>query len=116
MSVTIAKNRITMTRGDSLCVPVSVVIDGAEYAPQAGDAVRFALKRSALNGAGTEYADREPLIRKAIPVETMLLELTPGDTKNLGFGRYDYDVEITLAGGQTLTFISSTLTLLKEVH
>ena len=116
MSVSVADNKITMTRGDTLRLRVGIVVDGETYTPQDGDSVRFAVKHQNLNTAQTEYADSEPLILKSIPNDTLILELEPSDTKPLGFGKYDYDVEITFTDGTVYTFISSTLKLTKEVH
>lgn len=112
------RGEITLTRGDSFMVQVAIKKDGEYYTPVDGDVVRFALKHPKLNAAGTEYADQEPLILKPIPIETMILELEPADTKDLGFGEYVYDMEITFgADGRVDTFITEKKFLLtKEVH
>lgn len=115
MSVTVDGNKITMTRGDTLRVKVGIIVDGEAYTPQEYDVVRFALKHSKLNAAQTEYTDAEPLVLKEIPNETLVLELEPSDTKSLGFGKYDYDIQITFADGTVDTFISDALKLTKEV-
>lgn len=115
MSIEVIGNKITMTRGDTLRALVGITIDGEPYTPASADAVRFALKHSTLNASQTEYKDVDPLVLKTIPTETMILELVPGDTKGLGFGRYDYDIQITFADGTVDTFISDTLSLTKEV-
>ena len=116
MSVKVDGNRITMTRGDTLRLHVDIVVDNASYTPTGEDVVRFALKHSLLNAMQTEYADKKPLISKIIPNSTQTLQLDPADTKDLGFGRYDYDIQITFANGTVSTFISDTLTLTKEVE
>lgn len=113
--VSVEGNKITMTRGDTLRVKVGITIDDEPYTPELLDVVRFALKHSDLNPQKTEYKDAEPLITKTIPNETMILELEPSDTKSLGFGKYDYDVQITFEDGSVSTFISDTLKLTKEV-
>lgn len=114
--VTVCGNAIYMTRGDTLRLQVDIMVDGEAYTPQEGDVVRFAMKHSALNRELTEYTDREPLVEKTIPNDTLVLELVPADTQDLGFGQYDYDVQITFADGTVSTFISSQLTLTKEVY
>lgn len=109
MSVKVKKNKIEMTRGDTLYLTVSLTDrDGSEYIPAEGDAIRFALKDTALNRAGTDYADEEPLIVKDVDMETMQLKLDPADTKPLGFGTYVYDMQITKANGDVDTFIPPT--------
>jgi hypothetical protein len=114
--VNVSGNKIVMTRGDTLLVEVSIMYNGEPYTPLPGDRVRFALKRDILNSSRTDYADDQPLILKEIPVDTMILELEPEDTKPLAFATYAYDVEITFTDGRVYTFISDKLTLTKEVH
>lgn len=116
MSVEVNGNKVTMTRGDTLRLKVGIVVDGEEYTPAVNDVVRFALKHSELNADKTDYADIQPFVLKTIPNETLILELEPSDTKTLGFGKYDYDVEITFEDGAVDTFISDTIKLTKEVH
>ena len=65
--------------------------------PQPGDRLRFALKK--------HYDDANPLINKQIPMDTLILELEPEDTKDLDYGKYVYDIELTFAGGDIDTII-----------
>lgn len=82
---------IKLTRGDSFYCEISMKNSSGEpYEPQAGDVVRFYLKRDLLNPPKSEYIDRNPLISKAVPTDTMILHLEPDDTKELGFGEYVY--------------------------
>ena len=111
------RTEIKLTRGDTLRVSVGITKDGQPYTPQEGEVVRFALKPPTLNARETEYVQPDPLILKVIPNDTMLLELDPADTKSLGFGEYEYDIEITLLDGTVDTFITATkFTLTREVH
>lgn len=105
MASSINGTAITMTRGDTLRVQVNIQRDGESYTPAAGDAVRFALKRARYKNSGGNFCDDEPLLRKDIPTDTMLLELAPEDTKPLRFGKYVYDIQITFADGTVDTFI-----------
>lgn len=106
-------NTIWLTRGDTL--ELDVVLE--DYTPQAGDTIRFALKRDQLNISDSEYLDDTPLIVKNIPTGTMKLHLDPADTKDLGFGRYVYDIELTYEDGTVDTFITaSPFILAREVH
>ena len=114
--IEIVENRITMTRGDTLVTTVEVIFDEEPYIPVEGDKVRFAVKHPTMNADKTEYTDAVPLILKDIPIDTMELTLEPDDTQVLGFGKYDYDCEITFANGIVQTFISDKLILTKEVH
>ena len=70
-----------------------------------------------MTAGNKNFLDKNPLISKTIPYNTMILELTPNDTKNLEFGRYKYDIQIVFENGQVSTFISNAdLILTPEVH
>lgn len=108
--VTIKKNVIIMTRGDTLRTKIEIEdSEGRPYEPSGTDQIRFALKR--------DYNDEEPLIYKDIDLETMELHLDPEDTKNLEQpSDYVYDIQLTLSNGDIITFISSKLRLVEEVE
>ena len=114
MSSKITGNTITLTRGDTLRVLVTLTYDGEEYIPQEGDALQFALKRRLYNAKKTEFLDEEPLILKDIPIDTQTLVLEPEDTKSLGFGQYAYDIQITFADGTVDTFIPNATFYIRE--
>lgn len=97
---------IEMTRGDTLLLRVIPTRAGEPYIPLPGDTMRFALKRDRMNMRGTWMVDPQPLIRKDIPIDTMLLRLEPEDTSSLDFGNYMYDCELTMADGFVSTFIA----------
>lgn len=101
---------ITLTRGDSLAIKLDIFdSEGNAYTPSSGDTIRFAMKKS--------YSDSECLISKVIPNDTMMLSLAPSDTKDLAFGSYVYDIEITFATGAVDTFIDrATFRLTEEVE
>lgn len=113
--VDVKKNRITMTRGDTLRVKIGITVNGIEYMPQLGDSIRFAMKHNVFNKTKTDYAEEKPLVTKEIPYDTLILQLDPEDTKWLGFGNYAFDIQITFVDGTVDTFISGDLTLTKEV-
>lgn len=99
MSFKIEGTTITLTRGDTLPVVVTIMCaDGRPYIPVEGDSVRFAMKE--------RYTDRVPLLTKDIPIDTLLLVLEPDDTTNLDFGTYVYDIQLTKADGTVDTFIA----------
>ena len=109
MSASVNGTNISLTRGDSLVLSINVNAGLEPYDVQEGDVIRFAMK-SSIN------AD-EVLIRKNIDLETMTLTLQPSDTKNLPFGNYVYDIELTTADGFVDTFIGpATFTLTGEVY
>lgn len=110
MSYSVSGTTITLTRGDSFIADVSITDkDNKPYIPQTGDSIRFAMKAS--------YKDAEPLLIKSIPVNTMKLIINPDDTKNLDFGKYVYDIELTKSTGEVDTFITKALfKITEEVH
>lgn len=100
---------ITITRGDTLEVLVELFQpDGSVYPVQPGDRIRFALKQN--------YSDREPLLLKVIPHDTMCLRLESAETKLLQSGGvpYVYDIEITMADGTVDTFIDRAKFIVTE--
>ena len=103
---------IIHTRGDTLDFTVVILKSDkvTRYHPVQGDRVRFALKK--------EYEDMKPLIVKDVPIDTMRLHLDPEDTKNLPFGTYVYDLELTFGDDGTVdTFINKgKFKLTEEVH
>ena len=107
--VNISGTTITITRGDTLDALVEIFLpDGSLYPVQAGDAIRFALKQ--------KYRDREPLLRKEIPHDTMNLRLESEETKLLRAGGvpYVYDIEITMEDGTVDTFIERAKLIVTE--
>ena len=110
MASSILDTKITLTRGDTFKTVIVIKNqDGVVYQLQDGDVVRFAMKK--------KYKDEKPLLVKILDNEDLLLELTPEDTKNLNYGDYVYDIEITLSNGEVYTFIDkATLRLTEEVY
>lgn len=100
MSYSVSGTTITLTRGDTFKAQISIMdSNGEPYVPEEGDSVRFAMKSS--------YADSEPLLVKDIPIDTLKLILEPEDTKELKFGNYVYDIQLTKATGEVDTFITT---------
>ena len=109
MSFKVRGNTIFLTRGDTFKAHLTICNpDGTLYTPSEGDTVRFALKEN--------IDDPECLIYKDIPIDTMVLTLDPSDTKNMEYGNYIYDIQLTKANGDVDTFITaSKLKLTYEV-
>ena len=98
---------ITLTRGDTLLADVTMIRDKEPYTPEAGS-VRFAMKR--------RYTDDEPAVVRDIPIDTMVLEIKPEDTKELCMDKsYVYDIQFTDENGRVDTFIKGNVTLTNEV-
>lgn len=106
MSYSVDGTKITMTRGDTVRIQVAIDIDGEEYAPEVGDVVRFAAKKA--------WTDEEPCILITIPNDTLILTIEPNDTKQLEFGAYNYDLQITFANGDVATFVTKAKLKIEE--
>lgn len=109
---TVKKTSITLTRGDTFKAQISITDkDGNPYEIQEGDSVRFAMKKGYLD------SDADVLLVINIPTDTLILTINPEDTKELPFGNYVYDIQLTTAAGEVDTFITkATLTLTEEVY
>ncbi|MCD8097010.1 MAG: hypothetical protein LUE31_03035 [Lachnospiraceae bacterium] len=110
MSFSITGTTISMTRGDTMKVYVAITdTNGSDYVPDDGDVLRFAAKK--------DYADDEPLILKDIPIDSLLLTLEPADTKELDYGSYVYDIELTTSEGEVSTVVpKGKLVITEEVY
>lgn len=113
-------NNITLTRGDTLTLTVSLLqeVDPVPpateptiepYVPVEGDVIRFAVSKGYKGGAGYELK-----LLKVIPHDTMTVTFNSTETA-LDYRNYNYDVEITHADGSVDTFISGTITIIGEV-
>lgn len=100
---------ITLTRGDTLVIDITLKRGSSTYTPTGLDKVRFALKDPEMNPRKTAWVNDEVLILKDIPISTMQLKLNPEDTKELDFGQYKYDIQITFANGDVDTFIENAI-------
>ena len=110
MSHKISGTDITLTRGDSLFLQISLKKNGEPYTPAEGSRIRFAMKQSYKD------PDSEVLLEKQIPLDTLILEFEPQDTKPFPMGKtYVYDIELTDEHGHVDTFIQGTFTIGKEV-
>ena len=101
---------IKLTRGDTAKIQLELYqSNGSRYHPNVRDVIRFAAKK--------KYTDETVLIHKVIPNDSLVLQLDPVDTKDLQFGEYVYDVEITFENGDVDTFIATaSLIIDKEVE
>ena len=105
MGFSVIRNRISLTRGDSAQITLTIRdrVTGRPFVPGTDDRLTFTVKR--------ELSDEAPVVVKTldngiIQQETdCLLFLLPEDTASLPFGTYRYDVELVLASGYTDTVI-----------
>ena len=89
-------NTIHLTRGDSAVLLLTIRKDDeSEYELQAGDSVLFTVKNSVY--------DTAIIVQKKLA--DGVIKLNPDDTKNLQYGTYYYDVELTQSDGFVATVI-----------
>lgn len=105
MGFSVIRNRISITRGDSAQITLTIRdrVTGRAFVPGADDRLTFTVKRA--------VTDKEVLITKTLDngiirqESDCLLLLLPEDTASLPFGAYRYDVELVLVSGYTDTVI-----------
>jgi hypothetical protein len=106
-------NNITLTRGDTLTLTVTLLHEVNQqmvpYVPGEGDVIRFAVSRGYKTEPGYELK-----LSKVIPNDTLTFTLSAAETA-LDYRSYNYDVEITHEDGTVDTFISAKLTITGEV-
>lgn len=107
-----------MTRGDTAQIHVTMAYKKSRpkeyYIPQDGDTIRFAMSTK-VNECCRCREEEQTVLTKIIPIDTQILRLDPIDTKELDFGEYWYDIELTYADGRVDTFIANaTIELGKE--
>ena len=113
-------NNITLTRGDTLTLTVTLLheVDPVPpaiqptiepYVPEEGDVIRFAVSKGYKTEPGYQLK-----LSKEIPHDTLTFTCSSTET-SLDYRKYNYDVEITHSDGCVDTFISGTLTITGEV-
>ena len=100
---------IRLTRGDTarLTVTINNDFDNKPYEITETDVLKLTVKRS--------VRDTTPAFQKSVTGSNKFY-IVPDDTKDLVFGKYIYDVELTTVGGDVYTVIEPTIfEILKEV-
>lgn len=107
MLIVSKSGQITLTRGDTARLTVLPTIgeEKQPYTVQENDVLTFTVKK--------KYTDIEPLIEKKL-IGSTTFHIEPKDTKGLEFGKYKYDVQITLPNGDNYTFIAKKDFILEE--
>ena len=91
----VSGTNLTMTRGDSECLEVTI----SGYELQPGDKLEMTVRpyvggRVLLHKEITEFEDNAANI-----------PIWPEDTQSLNFGTYVYDLQLTFAGGTVKTIV-----------
>lgn len=102
-------HKITLTRGDTLTLTLTLKQGTQTYTPVEGDVIRFALAQGYVGEPA--YSLKKEI---AVPNDTLTFTLSTTDTA-LEYRNYNYDIQVTHSDGTVDTFISSTLTITGEV-
>ena len=103
-------NTIHLTRGDTARFSIGRIVNtvtNTNYTPTAEDTVTMTIKKTTLDAA--------PCVQIIVPGGEVF-HIKPEDTKEMAFGKYVYDVQLTMADGDVYTIIPlATFDLQKEV-
>ena len=103
-------NTIHLTRGDTARFSIGRIVNtvtNTNYPPTPEHTVTMTIKKTVLDAA--------PCVQIIVPGGEVL-HIKPEDTKEMAFGKYVYDVQLTTADGDVYTIIPPTpFDLLKEV-
>ena len=103
-------NTIHLTRGDTARFSLGRIVNtvtNTNYTPTAEDTVTMTIKKTVLQA--------DPCVQLIVPGGEVL-HIKPEDTKSMAFGKYVYDIQITMADGDVYTIVPpATFDLLKEV-
>ncbi len=102
--MTIQGTKISMTRGDSETLTVSLANDA--FAP--GDEVFFTVRPAVAEPVALQKTVTD------FPGGRAVITIEPGDTAGLDFGRYVYDIQLTRASGAVTTLIKPAAFVLTE--
>ncbi len=107
-------NKIQLTRGDTAVLKIELKdAEGNVYTPGVSDAIRFAMKRN--------YTDADVLVNvnAVIDGSDITITIPATATKELAFGSYKYDIQLTSGTGANAvvdTFIDrGTIMITEEV-
>mgnify|MGYP003429659358 FL=1 len=93
----ITDDEVILTRGDSADINVKITdANGDIYTPAEGDVIKFTLKK---NCETSDIIIQKTLVNSVI-------SLQPADTKDLPYGTYYFDVQLTTAGADVYTVVS----------
>lgn len=93
--LTISNQNIFLTRGDTAKIALSITSAGNSAYDSTKDTVVLTVKKSTT--------DKEKVLRKT--AVNGVITLSHDDTKNLDYGDYVYDVQLTTVAGDVCTII-----------
>lgn len=104
-----SNGNIELTRGDTAKITVTIMdsVKSTEYVMNEHDILTISIKKS--------IKDADYSLQKASE-GTNTFKIDPSDTKNLDFGKYIYDIQLTTDEGEVYTVVPpSNFVLAQEV-
>ncbi len=96
---------IQLTRGDNAYFDIVITLDdGIKYVRESGDKLVFTVKKS--YNSEYEYIEKN--------IEGLALVISPNDTKELDYGSYWYDIQLTTVDGGVFTVVGPARFILRE--
>ena len=97
-------NTITMTKGNTLCVQLTLTNKGTgdPYVYQSGDEIEFEMREQ-------PFDENDPVMVKSIDPEILQFKLNPEDTADLPCHVYEYRMTLNYGNGDRDTFITGAL-------
>ena len=104
----ITSNEVYLTRGDSADIQVTIYdMNGDVYTLQTGDVLTFTMKYNCIT--------EDKIMQKNITTDSTI-HITPSDTNELSYGKYYFDVQLTMNDGSVYTVIEPhNFNIMKEV-
>jgi hypothetical protein len=96
---------ITLTRGDTAVIDLDIKVNGRPYDFNQSDKIIFSMKES--------YDDQSYIMQRQLT--NHLLTFSHTDTNSLEAGTYVYDVQLSFADGQVVTYGPYKLKLVNDV-
>ena len=93
---------ISLTRGDTarLTVPITNDLTGEEYTLLENDVLTMSVKRSSTD---------DDLCFQKVLTGSNMFTIKPEDTRDLIYGKYEYDVQLTTAEGDIYTVVEPNI-------
>ncbi len=101
---------LSMIRGDSESIILSLKKDGNMIPFNQGDTVYFTVKQSST----TEKIALQKIITEFDEDGNCIIEIEPEDTKELSFRSYVYDIQLTDSNGRVTTIIPCSKFVITE--
>lgn len=108
--LTISGNNISLTRGDTAEIQLTLTKNGETFTPGDNDIIKFSVANTYKDKSNYALA-----FQKVIDNTTLMITIEPDDTAGITLSKLYYDIEITYESGAVDTFQSGIFYLTSEV-